>query len=108
MTQELYSDGLVTITEDEITFHKYYLNGNDKTVPIEDIERITIKKPTVWSGKYRIWGTGNIKTWFPQDNDRSRRDRIFVADLKSQWNNIGFTVVESNDVEAILRRMGLI
>jgi hypothetical protein len=40
--------------------------------------------------------------------NRSTRDRIFIAELKSQWINIGFTVRDSNIVEDILRKMDLI
>ncbi len=106
--QVLYEDGLVSITEDAVTFRNYYLNGRSRTVGFTDVREIVVKKPTVWNGKWRIWGTGTLKTWFPLDNDRPRRDRLFVMKLKTQWMNIGFTARDGEQVETILRQRGLI
>jgi hypothetical protein len=108
LTAQKYSDGLITITETELVLHTCYLNGKDKTVLISDIEKILVKKPTVWNGKWRLWGTGNIRTWFSQDLERPRRDRIFFAVLKNQWRRIGFTVKDERPVTDIFRHMNLI
>lgn len=110
MTNNLtYHDSLITITADEIVFADYYFpRHTPKTVRLADIASITVCQPTIWNGKWRLHGTGNIKTWFPADYDRPRRDAIFIANLKSQWINIGFTVEDSARVEAIFRQLGLI
>jgi hypothetical protein len=108
-TELLYSDNLVQITEKEIVFeHYYYPSGKRKVVRLSDIKRITIKPPTLWNGKWRFQGTGNIKTWFPKDFKRHTRDRIFFAILSNQWVNIGFTVENGDLVEKILREKNLI
>ncbi|MFC1795330.1 hypothetical protein ACFL3Q_17305 [Planctomycetota bacterium] len=109
MAQKLtYSDSLVCITEDAITFEHYYFpSGKPKVVPLADIERIDVRTPTIWNGKWRIHGTGTFKTWYPQDINRPRRDRIFFAILKNQWVNIGFTVENADRVEAIFRKNNL-
>jgi hypothetical protein len=109
MDQEVtYSDRLVSITEDAITFkHYYFPSGKPKVVPLAAIERIDVRMPTLWNGKWRIHGTGTLKTWYPQDVNRPRRDRIFFAILKSQWVNIGFTVENADRVEAIFREKNL-
>jgi hypothetical protein len=105
----IYSDKLVTITDERIIFENYYfLTWGKKTVRFDSIEHIVVNKPTMWNGKYRIQGTGNFKTWYPMDSGRPKRDRIFLAVLKNQWVNIGFTVVEGNQVEKILRDKNLI
>ena len=104
-----YTDRLVTITDDEIIFHHYYiLTQKKKVVRLDNIESISVKKPTLWNGKWRLHGTGNFKTWFPKDYSRPKRDRIFVAALKDQWVNIAFTVEDGDRVENILRSRGLI
>lgn len=105
----LYHDRLISITEDNITFENYYFpTGKKKEVPLADIVRITVKKATIWNGKWRIHGTGNFKTWFPCDFGRPRRDRIFFAKLRSQWVEIGFTVENADEVERIFREKGLL
>lgn len=105
----IYHDRLLSITEDTVIFEQYYFpTGKKKIVPFSDILRITVKKATVWNGKWRIHGTGNFKTWFPCDIRRSRRDRIFFAKLRSQWVEIGFTVEDADEVERIFREKGLL
>jgi hypothetical protein len=75
---------------------------------LADIEQITVVPPTIWNGKWRLHGTGNFKTWYPKDNKRFKRDRIFFATLKNQWVNIGFTVEDGERVEKILKDKNLI
>ena len=104
-----YHDSLITIAADEIVFADYYFpRHTPKTVRLTDIADITVCEPTIWNGKWRLHGTGNLKTWFPADYNRPRRDKIFIADLKSQWIKIGFTVEDSARVETIFRQLGLI
>ncbi|MBI5607178.1 MAG: hypothetical protein HY879_27920 [Deltaproteobacteria bacterium] len=108
-TGVLYSDSLVVLTEDRILFEHYYFPiGGRKVVLLADIERITVEPPTLWNGKWRLHGTGNFKTWFPQDYKRPKRDRIFFATLRSQGVNIGFTVENGDQMEKILRDKNLI
>jgi hypothetical protein len=105
----IYHDKLITITEDDIIFEHYYFPmDRKKVVRLSDIEKITVEKPTIWNGKWRIHGTGNFKTWYPRDNARPKRDKIFFASLKSQWVDIGFTVENAEQVEKILREKKLI
>jgi hypothetical protein len=100
----LYQDKLVTLTDDDITFqHYYYPSGKSKVVRWDEIESITVMKPTLRNGKWRLHGTGNFKTWYPKDLKRPRRDRIFLAVLKHQWVDIGFTAEDGKCVEALLR-----
>lgn len=108
-TGVLYSDSLIVLTEDRIIFEHYYFPiGGKKVVRLEDIERITVEPPTLRNGKWRLHGTGNFKTWFPQDYNRPKRDRIFFATLRSQWVNVGFTVENGDQMEKILRDKNLI
>jgi hypothetical protein len=105
----LYSDELISITDKEIIFYHYYFpTGKKKRVKIDDIEYITVIEPTLANGKWRIHGTGNFKVWFPKDSNRPQRDRIFIASLKNQWIDIGFTVEDGDEVESQLSSMGLV
>lgn len=107
-TELLYSDSLVTITGGEIIFkHYYFPTGREKVVPVAEIKRITVKPPTLKNGKWRLYGTGNFKTWFPKDTKRPKRDRIFFLTLKNQWIDVGFTVENGDRVEQILKDMDL-
>jgi len=99
----LYSDQLVEIREDSILFRNFFYPFGDKRISTNHVESITVLKPTLLSGKYRTYGTGDFRTWFPPDN-RSKRDRIFVLKRKDKWWRIGFTVEDSEKVLALLKR----
>ncbi|HVP97528.1 hypothetical protein [Methanoregula sp.] len=99
----LYTDRLVTITGRGITFAAYsFPLGHNREVAFADIDHITVSEPSLLNGKWRIWGSGDLQTWFPLDIHRPSRDRIFVATLKSGRPRIGFTVEDSSRVIALL------
>ncbi len=103
MEQNIYKDKLVKITDSSITFYNYYYpSSKSLTIPFSDIERIVTKMPTLFTGKYRYWGTGNFITWFPRDFKRNRRDKIFIVYRKNKKIRIGFTVEDSQKVFELL------
>jgi hypothetical protein len=105
----LYSDKLVEIYDDSIILLKYYFPSMAlKKIFFKDIEIIEVRNPTFFSGKWRIQGTGNFRTWYPFDSSRPKRDKIFILKLKNKWNQAGFTVENSYTVEAILKAKRLI
>jgi hypothetical protein len=103
-----YSDSLVTINDNGILFKYYGLLGGDRFVQFNDIEKIVIKKPTIWSGKWRWHGSGDFMTWFPADYARQSRDVIFVVYIRNKWWRVGFTVEDSSMVVSILQEKGFI
>jgi hypothetical protein len=108
-TEVIYQDKLITITKNEIIFHNYYFpTMKNKIVKLENLKSVSVEKPTIWNGRWRLHGTGNFKVWFPKDYGRPKRDRIFIATLKTQWVNIGFTVEDGDKVEAFLKSRNLI
>ena len=104
----LYSDKLVTITGTAITFANYSLLMKPRRVEFADIDHIEVLEPSLTTGKYRMWGSGNFTMWFPMDAGRSSRDKIYHAILNTRGMNIGFTVENSAVVTAILRSKGLV
>jgi len=109
LTVIIYRDNLISITEDKIIFEHYFFpSGKKKIVQFDDIEWIKVEKSTIRNGKWRIHGTGNFKTWYPRDNKRFKRDKIFFAKLRDRWVDIGFTVEDADQVENIFRERNLI
>lgn len=104
----LYADRLVEITDDAILFRVYYFPWGAKIVPFSEIESIQPFALTFWNGKWRIWGTGDFRTWWPADWDRPRRDRAFLLASHGKRVRMGFTVEDPAQVEAILRAKGLL
>ena len=75
----LYSDSLVEIKNDSILFRRYSFFERDRMVLFSDIEKIVVKKATIWNGKFRFHGTGDFRTWFPKDFQRYKRDKIIYC-----------------------------
>lgn len=108
MPEVVYSDHLVEIRYNEIIFKEYYFPTGTKLVSFSEIKNIVVKEPSLSSGKWRIFGTGDLKTWFPRDLKRPERDKIFVLTLAKGWWRIGFTVEDSEKVIKIFKEKGLL
>jgi len=107
--RSIYHDSLVEIFRDAIVLKSYYFPSlRSKRVPLSVVNRVRIRKPGFFTGKWRVHGSGDIRTWFPLDAQRSKRDRIFLMSLSSQWIQIGFTVEDGAQVEKLLADKGLI
>ncbi len=105
----LYQDKLIILYDDSIILLKYYFPSlTSKTILFRDIKNIGVHKPTLFSGKYRIQGTGNFRTWYPFDSLRPKRNKIFIIKYVDKWVQSGFTVENSEEVESILREKKLI
>ena len=104
----LYTDSLIEITANTILFKHYSLWGKDRLVFLSDIEKIVVKETSFWRGKFRYHGTGDLKTWFPKDTQRYKRDKIFIAFICNRWWRIGFTVENSTAIKKIFLEKGLI
>lgn len=105
----LYSDSLVEIDNASICFKGYYFPwGGAKRVRFADIGKITTEKPDLSNGQWRLWGSGDLRTWFPKDWQRPARPAIFFAHLRGSSRRIGFTVEDIPQVEQILRDKGLL
>ncbi len=106
-TDVIYSDHLIELSHDSILLRDFFYPFGSKRVAFLKIDHVLALKPTLWTGKYRLYGTGNFRTWFGPDMSRASRDRIFVLHPKRGWWRMGFTAVDSAAVEATLREMGL-
>lgn len=105
----IYEDNLVVISEDKIKLYGYYFPTSwSKVINFTDINFITVKEPTIRNGKYRFWGSGDLKTWFPLDYGRNKRDKIFFIYMKTKKNLIGFTVEDSDKVIEVLKVKNLL
>jgi hypothetical protein len=105
----LYADRLISISGDSITFFHYYFPiMTSRRVAFADIDHITVHRATLRTGSWRIWGSGNLRTWFPLDLGRPSRDVIFCATVRGRGMNIGFTVDDSYQVQKILTGKGLL
>ena len=105
----MYEDKLVKVFSDSILLKNYYLFSiGSKRIPFDRIRTITVAKPTLFTGKWRLQGSGDLRTWFPLDAERPKRDKVFLVALLDKRTRIGFTVEHSDEVVRILKEEGLI
>jgi hypothetical protein len=105
----IYKDKLIEISNKFILLKNYYLPFiGSKRVPFDKIKSVTVEKPSLLKGQFRIWGTGNFVTWFPLDLWRPSRDKIFIISLLGKTMRIGFTTENSETVIRIFEQKGLI
>lgn len=100
-----YADNLVKIDEDSILFKEYFYPFGSKRFPVSNIEEILYYRPKWWSGKWRIYGSGDLKTWCPCDWGRPSRDMMFILFPVKGWWRVGFTVEDSAKAITALREI---
>ena len=100
---DTYDDGKIVCGPDQMEIHSDYLPSGTKTVPypqIQGLQRIEING--VWSGKWRLWGTGNWHYWANRDTRRPKKKAGFVVDLGRKVNPI-ITPDDPDAFESVLR-----
>ena len=92
----LYEDSLVVLTSDSLLLKRYYFPTlKPKLVSLAEVQRIEILCPNLWTGRFRLWGSGDFRTFYPLDLGRPKRDRIFQLIQRDKRIRIGFTVENS-------------
>ena len=104
----LYADRLVDITSEGIVLRHYYYPAGAKRVKFDEAEYIEARKLTAWTGGWRIWGSGDFRTWWPADLNRPSRDTAFLLVRKGKWTRIAFTVEDPAAVREVLRSVGVL
>jgi hypothetical protein len=100
---DIYDDGTIVCGADQLEIHSYYFPFGTKSVPytqIHGLQRIEING--VWSGKWRIWGTGNPRYWANLDRKRPKKKVGFVVDLGGKVSPI-VTPDNPEAFESVLR-----
>jgi hypothetical protein len=92
----LYEDSLVVLTSDSLLLKRYYFPTlKPKLVSLAEVQRIEIICPNLWTGRFRLWGSGDFRTFYPLDLGRPKRDRIFQLTQRDKRIRIGFTAENS-------------
>ncbi len=79
---DTYDDGTIVGGPDRLQIRSYYFPFGTKSVlytQIQGLHRVEIKG--LWSGKWRLRGTGNPRYWANLDRKRPKRKVGFVIDL---------------------------
>lgn len=101
-----YEDALVVLSLESLLIKGYYFpTRTPKRVALADVQRIEVLRPSLWTGRWRLWGSGDLSTFFALDLGRPNRDRIFLLTQRAKRIRIGFTVEHSGRFIAALRSL---
>jgi hypothetical protein len=76
-----YRDGRIECSETGVAVRGYYFPWGTKRIPyrsIRSLERFTM---TGLGGKWRIWGSGDLKHWANLDTQRPKKSVGFFLDV---------------------------
>ncbi len=76
-----YQDGRIECTEAEIRVRGYYFPWGTKRISYESIRSLERFAMTALRGKWRIWGSGDLRHWANLDPKRPKKSAGFFIDL---------------------------
>ncbi len=78
---KLYSDPGVVCGATGLTVKMYYLWGGSKTIPYSSIRGVNRINLSGLSGKWRIWGSGDLVHWWNLDTKRPKKNTALAIEL---------------------------
>lgn len=100
----LYDDGLIQLDTDGVTIRRYYFPlGTRKFIPYRRIRGVKTRAMGAFSGKGRIWGSGDFTHWYSLDMQRGSKTTAILLDLGS-WVEPVLTPERPDEVLGILRQ----
>jgi hypothetical protein len=76
-----YQDPVISIRDGELVIRRYYFPTGSKRVRLAAITRVEEYAMTKATGRWRIWGSGDLVHWFNLDPGRRHKRQAFVVDL---------------------------
>lgn len=99
-SETLYDDGRIVCDDEGLTIRWYYLWGS-KRFPYGAIRSARPFTLGLLQGKWRLWGSGNLRTWYHLDLSRPRKERGIELDT-GRWARPCLTPDDVDAVVAIL------
>jgi hypothetical protein len=96
----LYDDGRVACDEEGLLIRWYYLWG-PKKIPYGSIKAVNRRPLTFMRGRWRIWGSGDLKHWYNLDGRRPKKDVALEIDTGG-WVRPTITPDDPEQVERIV------
>lgn len=84
MATALYQDRWITCEPDRLVIRGYYFPlGTSKVIPYRDIKGINSVPLGAFTGRWRIWGSSDLRHWYHLDWSRPGKQTALVLDLGS-------------------------
>jgi hypothetical protein len=99
MKQVHYDDGLVQLDADGLTIRRYYFPlGTSKHILYSQIKGVQQRNMGTWTGKGRLWGSGDFRHWAPLDLRRPWKEKALILDLGTRVK----PVISPDDPDRVL------
>jgi hypothetical protein len=79
-----YDDGRVALTDDALVIRAYYFPFGAKHIRYAEISQVRRRPLTFMRGRYRIWGSGDLRHWYNFDPGRPRKASALVIELSGK------------------------
>ncbi|MGO9344051.1 MAG: hypothetical protein ACLP6E_16295, partial [Acidimicrobiales bacterium] len=94
-----YDDGRIACTDSGLVIRVYYPWGGSKRIPYDRIQSVQRRRMMgAFSGRGRIWGSGDFKHWFNLDAKRPKKDWALVIDAGDRI----LPVITPDDVDKVV------
>lgn len=97
----IYDDGRISCDDQGVQIRWYYLWGH-KRIPYSSLESVTRRRLTWIHGKWRIWGSGDLRHYYNLDRTRVRKEWALELDI-GNWSVPVITPDDPDQVERVLR-----
>lgn len=101
-----YDDGLIACTPDKLVIRRYSALLRPKRIPYERIRGVQRRSMGGRSGKWRIWGSGDLRHWLNLDPRRPQKEVALDVDLGRTMMPV-ITPDDPDRVVAVLRSHGV-
>ncbi len=97
----IYDDGRIACDEHGVHIRWYYLWGH-KHIPYSSVAAVSRRRMTRVRGKWRIWGSGDLRHFY--NLDRTRPDKLWALEIDVGNRCVPVLTPDDTDrVEQILR-----
>jgi hypothetical protein len=76
-----YDDGLIVCGDDGVVIRRYYFPWGSKLVPYSRLRNVERRELGRVTGRWRIWGSGDLRHWWNLDTGRPRKSVALVLDV---------------------------
>ncbi len=76
-----YRDGRIECTDTEVIVGWYYFPWGTKRIAYSSIRSLERFSLSALGGKWRIWGSGDLKHWANLDTKRPKKSAGFILDV---------------------------
>lgn len=86
--RETYDDGAIQLDHFALTLRRYHFpDGTAKAIPLGAVSSYRAEPLDFLVNRFRIWGTSDLRRWFPLDIHRPLRSTLITLDLPgARWH----------------------